>query len=296
MAVTRRPRSGGPGRRLVAIALVGAALGTTACGAGKPSVLASRLASTPPTPPTTPTTLVVPGPRREGTSTTAASTGGASTARPGTPTTTATGRTTTAPGATTATGAGTSGGQGANRCAAEAASPLRDAAPTLPDGRVATSAAIGVRMAYPAAWPLTDLTVTASQVLEPRLVPAVGLQDSSPLKPLTVRAPAQYPGVAVFRLKRPKQDVAYVAAVTREFLWSRKFEVQNDLAAGCLDGEVAVGLVATNGVLYQLTWLAVHGDSLYLILCLGRDDGTRQNQNTLAADFSRTLDTLRWLS
>ena len=289
MAV-RRPRSGRPWRRLVAIALAGAALGTTACGAGKPSVLATQLASTPPTAPTTP--LVVPGPRREGTSTTAGLGGGASTARPGTPTTAAAGRTSTAPGATETT----SGVPAANRCVAEAASPLRDAAPTLPDGRVATSPAIGVRLAYPAAWPLTDLTVTAAQVLEPRLVPAVGLQDSSPLKPLTVRSPAQYPGVAVLRLKRPTQDVAYVASVMREFLWSRKFEVQNDLAAGCLDGEVAVGLVATSGVLYQLTWMTVHGDSLYLILCIGRDDGTRQNQNTLAADFSRTLDTLRWLS
>jgi hypothetical protein len=171
----------------------------------------------------------------------------------------------------------------------------RPTEPTIAGGRVASSGAVGVRLAHPAGWPLTTIAVTAEQIVDRRLLAELGLQPTTPLDPLVVRDPSQYPGLAVFKLPRPDIDLVATAGVMREFYWSRRFLVQDKLLSACLDGEIAAGLFGTNGDVLQLTWLAYRGDSMYFILGMADDDGSARTQTQVKAEFASVLETLRWL-
>jgi hypothetical protein len=182
-----------------------------------------------------------------------------------------------------------------DRCPAGAAAQAADAA--VPDGVVTTSAPFGLRIAHPADWPVTDVTVRASEVLDPRTLLLVGLDAETVLSPLAVRAASAYPGIAVFRFPRPPDgiDLATLTGMMREFQHARHFTVADQALAGCIDGEVAAGLAGTTTRVFELVWLTFHRDSFYVIACLAKDDGTPATHSEATAAFQRTLDTLRWL-
>lgn len=294
MMVAARPQPGAPrqGRRVRiagTVATVVLAVGATACG-GRTIVLGENLS---------PTTAVAPDTAVGGAPTAVAPTSIATTAAAGPgPTTGATVATiapTIAPSgaptvATTARASAATTAPGSCRVAAN-----RPTEPTIAGGRVASSAAVGVRLAHPAGWPLTTISVTAEQIVERRLIAELGLQPSTPLDPLVVRDPSQFPGLAVFKLPKPNIDLIATAGVMREFYWSRKFLVQEKLLSACLDGEIAAGLFGTNGDVLQLTWFVYRGDSMYFILGLADDDGSARTQTRVQAEFASVLETLRWL-
>ena len=270
---------------VLAVALV--TLSAGACSSGRTYTLGDQVVATttalPSTAPTTAGTAVTGRPS------TAVRTSGAA------PTSLVT---TIGGGAGSPTGSPTSGAVTtavrADRCSALAADPLRATEPTLPGGRAASSASIGVRLAFPSDWQVTEVTVNADQVLDPRLIPVLALKPDTPLKPFVVRTASNYPGLAVFRFPKPKQDLIYIAGVMREFTFFRKFQVQPQTLSGCLDGAGALGLVSTNYTLLQLEWMTIRGDSFYLVLGLGLDGGTAQAESDLTNQFSRVLDTFRW--
>ena len=211
----------------------------------------------------------------------------ASTAKPRATTTTAAKSTTTA-GDTSSTAVAT------DRCAAQANDPRRVAQPTFPSGLVATSVEQGARLSYPTPWKVDQVSVTASQLLPAVLVSELGMSADTKLRPLAVRGPTEYPGVALMRLGPPKRDLAAMTAAMRTFVRERGFVVRPDVVSGCLDREPAVGIVATNPTTIDVLWFAVHDEALYLVVCLGLHDGSARSQADLLAEFEAVLETVRW--
>jgi hypothetical protein len=167
---------------------------------------------------------------------------------------------------------------------------------TVPDGVVTTSTLFGLRIAHPADWPVTDVRVPASEVLDPRTLPLVGLNADTALSPLAMRAASAYPGIAIFRFQRPQGiDLVTLTEMMREFQSSRHFAMTNQTLAGCFDGEVAAGVSGTTTRVLEVVWLTFHADSFYVVACLAKDDGIPTTQNEVTAIFQHTLDTLRWL-
>ena len=213
----------------------------------------------------------------------------APTAKPRTTTTVAAKSTTT-----TAAGDAASTAAANDRCAAQANDPRRVAQPTFPSGLVATSVEQGARLSYPTPWRVDQVTVTAAQLLPAVLVTELGLSADTKLRPLAVRGPTEYPGVALVRLGALKGDLASATLAMRAFVRERGFVVRPDLVSGCLDREPAVGIVATNPTTIDVVWFAVHDDALYLVICLGLHDGTARSQADLLAEFEAVLETVRW--
>ena len=212
-----------------------------------------------------------------------------STAKPRATTTTVAKSTTT----TEADGA-SSTAPAADRCAAQANDPRRVAQPTFPSGLVATSAEQRARLSYPTPWKVDQVTVTAAQLLPAVLVSELGLSADTKLRPLAVRGPTEYPGVALVRLGALKRDLASVTAAMRMFVRERGFVVRPGVVSGCLDREPAVGIVATNPTTIDVLWFAVHDDAFYLVVCLGLHDGSARSQADLLAEFEAVLETVRW--
>ena len=263
-----------------------------ACSAGT-TVLGAAITTAPTTAATVAVTTAPPAPTTRPARTTAAPSSGTAT-----PVATTAGR---SPGSAAAPTPAPAAGTGTtvvrtDRCATVATDPRRDPTPTLAGGKVATSVSMPLRLPYPADWKVADVTVAADQIIDGTLLPILGLESSTPLRPLVVRAAAEYPGLAVFRFPQPSQDLSFISAIQRGFAGNRKFQMAPRPIAGCIDGEAALGLVGTNRQLFQAHWITYHGGSLYLFLGLGPDDGTAQTQNALAAEFSTILDSLRWTS
>lgn len=166
----------------------------------------------------------------------------------------------------------------------------------MPDGVVTTSIPFGLRITHPADWPVTDVTVPASEVLDQRTLPLVGLTTDAALGPLAMRAASAYPGIAIFRFQRPQGiDLVTLTDMMREFQSSRHFVVTDQTLTGCIDGEAAAGVSGTTTRVLEVVWLTLHADSFYVVACLAKDDGIPTTQREMNAVFQRTLDTLRWL-
>lgn len=195
---------------------------------------------------------------------------------------------------TTAAAAGAAGAPttaGAPTCA----SPKDGPDPTLPAGDVVVSSELGLRMAHPAAWPVTAVNVAADQVLPRTLLAETGLAATTVLSPLVVRHPSQFPGLAVFRFRRPAVDLRTTTEILREFAFTRKYLVQDRLLTLCIDGALAVGLLGTNQQYVQATWTLYRGDSMYLLFGLAADDGSSRGQTAIINEFSSVAQSIRWL-
>lgn len=182
----------------------------------------------------------------------------------------------------------------ADRCAAQENDPRRVVQPTFPSGLVATSTEHGVRLSYPTPWRVDQVVVAANQLVPPAIVADLGLRADATVRPLSVRAPSQYPGVAIARLGSLKSDLAAITTAVRAFMRERGFVVRPGVVGGCLDKEPAVGLIAVNDKALDAVWFAFHSDALYIVVCLAHHDGSARNQADLLSQFQSVLETVRW--
>lgn len=273
-------------RRLIVVAALG--IGGLAGCSGREQVLAVGVTST-----TAATTDAVATTAVATTAAASTSTGGAATTirRAGTPTTRVAAGPTTGGSPTAPTSA-----PGAPVAASPSCAVPRDRPePTLPDGEVVVATALGLRMAHPTAWPVTEVNVAADQVLPRALLAEIGLDGNTTMQPLVVRNPARYPGLAVFRFRRPQVDLPTTAELLREFANYRKFFVQPKTISGCVDGAPALGLLTTNQEYLQVIWTFYRDDAMYVALGLAVDDGTSRGQNAAVDQFTAILRTVRWL-